>query len=462
VNGSGPAPRRSRIAAPLAIIAIFVAGWTVMMFLGARLREEISLPHPATVTLPDSGPITIALTGDTSLVPASPTAGTSSDEAVSLVRRAALGITNFEPTGDVAQDDNETATRLRALGFDAVSLANNHAMDGGTERLDGLARSLSAAGIAHAGAARDLDAARAAITIGRGHRSVAFIAVTTSAAPEAIATASHGDIRGRAGVSALRYTADITADEATFRTLADSVSSLNAGPPPGERELTMFGTRIVKGDRTAVRFVVNPSDRAAILDVVRAAHAASEIVILSIHSHEPSNPSDEPADFVRDFAHDAIDAGVQLVVGHGPHRVRGFERHGDGAIFYSLGHFSYDVTHGRLDTADPFDAGDDLYRRVLRTPATPKSPAAQLDDERWWEGLAVLATFEGGRMARLEVAPLDLGLERPFKERGVPGVAMGERGRAILSRFATLSGLGAAPLKFAPSGRLELPISQKR
>ncbi|MFM9434233.1 hypothetical protein ACFDR9_001287 [Janthinobacterium sp. CG_23.3] len=43
----------------------------------------------------------------------------------------------------------------------------------------------------------------------------------------------------------------------------------------------------------------------------------------------------QPAD--REWARQAIDAGVDLVIGHHPHVVQGLERHGNGLIAYSLG-----------------------------------------------------------------------------------------------------------------------------
>ena len=84
-------------------------------------------------------------------------------------------------------------------------------------------------------------------------------------------------------------------------------------------------------------FRVDTSDEREITEHIRAARAAAEVVVVSIHSHEPDNRTDEPADFVRAFAHRAIDAGASLVVGHGPHRVRGVEVYKDSAILYSLG-----------------------------------------------------------------------------------------------------------------------------
>src|SRR6185503_7178218 len=98
-----------------------------------------------------------------------------------------------------------------------------------------------------------------------------------------------------------------------------------------------------------------------VLSVIRAARQDAEFVVVSLHSHEPVNDSEEPAAFARQFAHDAVDAGAQLIVGHGPHRLRGVEIYKGAAIFYSLGNFLYDTRGLDFRAADAFDAGNNLY-----------------------------------------------------------------------------------------------------
>ncbi len=54
------------------------------------------------------------------------------------------------------------------------------------------------------------------------------------------------------------------------------------------------------------------------------------------------------------FAHTALDAGATLVVGHGPHVLRGAEWHGEGLALYSLGNL---VTYGPFNNAEPINRG---------------------------------------------------------------------------------------------------------
>jgi hypothetical protein len=83
-----------------------------------------------------------------------------------------------------------------------------------------------------------------------------------------------------------------------------------------------------------------------------AAHAEEhDIVIVSFHggaegadvTHIPFAEEeyfDEPRGDVVWFARGAVDAGADLVIGHGPHVVRGMERYKDRLIAYSLGNFA--------------------------------------------------------------------------------------------------------------------------
>ena len=65
---------------------------------------------------------------------------------------------------------------LRELGVDAVTLANNHALDFGTTALLDTLGHLEAAGIAHVGAGPDRAAARAPLVLETGGLRVAFVA----------------------------------------------------------------------------------------------------------------------------------------------------------------------------------------------------------------------------------------------------------------------------------------------
>lgn len=95
------------------------------------------------------------------------------------------------------------------------------------------------------------------------------------------------------------------------------------------------------------------------LQTIRNARSEADIVIVSFHGgaegashqHVPNEHEmflGEDRGDLRKFAHAAVDAGAQVVVGSGPHVVRGMEVYQGKLIAYSLGNFA---TYG------PFNLG---------------------------------------------------------------------------------------------------------
>jgi poly-gamma-glutamate synthesis protein (capsule biosynthesis protein) len=289
------------------------------------------------------------------------------------------------------------------------------------------------------------------------------MAVTASVSDQSRASASQQDIQGRPGASPLVYDAAITVDATTYRTLAQSVEALHAGPPPGDRQLTMFGRQITKGEQTRVEFTLRAGDEQQVLEAVRAARQQVELVIVSVHSHEPSNDSEEPADFLRQLAHDAVDAGAGLVVGHGPHRLRGVEIYKGAPIFYSLGNFLYQTNGLDFRAADQFDAGNNLYTSALGAAGDASSPFGQLDRDWWWKSILVVATAEGGRLSDLKVYAISLRAGGQPGQKGLPQLATGVDSDTILRQFSALSKrLGTDVGDGVSSGVLTVPISGNR
>ena len=95
---------------------------------------------------------------------------------------------------------------------------------------------------------------------------------------------------------------------------------------------------------------VNVNDIEEVTRVVKELRDSSDIVVLSFHggaegsahTHVPGKMEyyvGEQRGDVKKMARAAIDAGADVVFGHGPHVVRGAELYKDHIIFYSLGNF---------------------------------------------------------------------------------------------------------------------------
>lgn len=78
-----------------------------------------------------------------------------------------------------------------------------------------------------------------------------------------------------------------------------------------------------------------------LLAQVREVRDKADVVVVSIHTGLEFCPVPEP--FFHNLAHELIDGGATVVVGHHPHVPQGIERRGAGLIAYSLGDFLFDL-----------------------------------------------------------------------------------------------------------------------
>ncbi|MGC4043931.1 MAG: CapA family protein [Armatimonas sp.] len=123
----------------------------------------------------------------------------------------------------------------------------------------------------------------------------------------------------------------------------------------------------VRGKRIAfVAFAHNPvslnvNNIAPAQAAVRQAAKSADIVVVSFHGgaegaayqnvpHGTESYFGEARGDLRRFTHAVIDAGADLVLGHGPHVVRGMEMYKGRLIAYSLGNFA---TYGKFSLRGP-------------------------------------------------------------------------------------------------------------
>jgi poly-gamma-glutamate synthesis protein (capsule biosynthesis protein) len=170
-------------------------------------------------------------------------------------------------------------------------------------------------------------------------------------------------------------------------------------------------------------------------------------VIFSIHAHEGGAVEDAPADHTVRLAHAVIDAGADVVIGHGPHRDRGIEIYNGKPIFYALGNFIMQndtVERMPQDSMLLYGLGHehsaaDLFDARSRTRHSEEAPGPG-----WWSAIPVV-TFDAGQLSSITLHPIEVGWSARGKrgQYGRPLMATGDIARASLERFARLSrGLG--------------------
>jgi capsule synthesis protein PGA_cap len=123
------------------------------------------------------------------------------------------------------------------------------------------------------------------------------------------------------------------------------------GRPDEITVLRRGGLRVAVLGFAAYPWAASLTDLAGVRSLVRRAARKADIVIVAMHAgaegadqtHVPEGAEvafGENRGDSRAFAHAAIDAGADLVVGSGPHVIRGVERYHRRLIAYSLGNFA--------------------------------------------------------------------------------------------------------------------------
>ncbi len=111
------------------------------------------------------------------------------------------------------------------------------------------------------------------------------------------------------------------------------------------------------------------NDHATAKALVKQAAAKHDLVLVSFHGGAEGKNADhvmqgkelylgENRGDLRAFTHAVIDAGADLVIGHGPHVLRGLELYQGRLIAYSLGNFA---TYGRFNLAGAAGVGCVLH-----------------------------------------------------------------------------------------------------
>jgi poly-gamma-glutamate synthesis protein (capsule biosynthesis protein) len=192
------------------------------------------------------------------------------------------------------RSDRKNVAVLEQAGVTAVSLANNHTLDYGSDALADCLSALTELGIGAAGAGQSLQRARAPAVFPVGALHAELVAFTDN----------------------------------------DPSWEANGATP---------GVFYVPLDPPDERFAV-------LLDIVREAAWRADLVIIS--AHWGPNWGEEPLASHVEAAHRLIDAGADVVFGHSAHIFRGVEFYRDKAILYSCGDFVDDYAVDEVERND--------------------------------------------------------------------------------------------------------------
>ena len=256
------------------------------------------------------------------------------------------------------------AGSLKNAGFDAMGCANNVTF--GDEAITSTLAILDEMGIAHTGAGVDRASARAPVVVRREGLSVGFLQYSSVFWP--------------------------IEHEAGDNSIGIATVKAHTAYEPHPRWVEMPG-----GPATVITWPEQES-LSAFEDDIHALRPDVDLVIVSCHWG--ISGSDETAQYQAALGHAAVDAGADLVMGHGPHMIQAVEVYKDKPIFYSLGNFLFGSALVRYD----------------------------------WVGLMVSVDVEDGNVAQVRCSPV-----RPNASGQVRVRSAQEENQAI-ERFLALSG----------------------
>lgn len=173
-----------------------------------------------------------------------------------------------------------TEQALKQAGFSIMSLANNHTPNFGEKGLEDTFGYLQDAGLQYVGAGMNTQEASQPIYMEKNGIKFAFLAYND---PDVV-------------------------------------------PATYEASKNHAGTAFMRIDKMSA--------------AVKEAKQKADFVIVSMHSGVEY--ADKPNNSQIQFAHAAIDAGADLIIGHHPHVVQPIEKYKGKYIFYSLGNFVFD------------------------------------------------------------------------------------------------------------------------
>ena len=430
----------------------------------------------------EKGNFTIALAGDTMLTrKLTPFKEEGFLKLREILHNADAGFANLEGTvhnwdegtpgitqGTFMTTDPKLLEDLQWLGINLVSCANNHAFDYGEDGVLANLKHLDSAGMAHAGTGKNLAEARAPGYLDTPNGRVALVAATATFRPWNQAGEQRPDLRGRPGINPLGFNTTYSVDAAAFEQLKRISQGLGF-EKSNERarkhfysdkeigdgkaaELTLLGNRYVPGEGFAIATEANQRDLQDNLRWIREARRQADWLVVSAHCHEFGGASlltaatraelEETADFVTKFAHQAIDEGADIFVGHGSHFPMGVEIYKGKPIFYSVGNFVF-----QNETVGFFPA--DAYERFdLDLKATPSDfldartnggKKGHPSDPAYWENMFAVCEFSNNKLKEIRVHPIDQGFGRPRPQRGRPVLAEGDVADRVIERVIRLS-----------------------
>ena len=343
---------------------------------------------------------------------------------------------------------------LQKYGFNCYGTANNHCFDYSFAGLTSTIDTLDAAGLAHCGTGRSFDEAAAPAVIEvNGVRSAVF-AVDASFENASRAGKPTARLKARPGVNYLRHDTVYKVSEvqmASLREIAESTrinynrkKLIDTGFLTPDPEGFFFLGNLKYTTRNDVPSTsCHAGDKERLIGAVKAAKAQYDHVFIMIHCHDNDDVREEnPPEYLKEFCHAAIDAGVSAIFGGGCHRLRPVEIYHHAPIFYSLGDFIYQglrIEHLPADFMEKYGIDINSSAEAALYARSRGDKVGLHCNKLNYQTVLPKLEFSGGKMTGFSLLPLELNFARKDRMNGLPQIATGKEAQEICDLLNSLS-----------------------
>lgn len=205
------------------------------------------------------------------------------------------------------RSDPRNAPSIQRAGFRVVSFAGNRSMDWGPEAMLDTIEIVRKTGVEVFGAGKDIDEARKPSIVECKGARIAFLSYTS-----VLTVGYWADVNkpGCAPMRALTFYEEVEPDQ--------------PGNPP------------------RIHSFANKGDKAALIDDIKKAKSQADLVFVSTHWGLHFQEA-EIAEYQKEYAYAAIDAGADAILGHHPHILKAIEIYRGKPILYSMGNFAFEL-----------------------------------------------------------------------------------------------------------------------
>lgn len=346
----------------------------------------------------------------------------------------------------------EVLEDTKAMGFNALTSCNNHALD--YDRI-GFALTMDyikKAGFPNPGVGNSMAEAAAPVYIDTPGGCYAIIAACSTFNPGDMAGHQTQELPGRPGINGVRFSTTYQLPKSEFEHLGRIAEAIGINGfrdmgrregylPPLPDDRAEFGELMFCASENSGKVTtVNPVDMARIANSIREARQNADYVIVSMHSHEMKGTDKaEPDDFFVDFCHKCIDAGAHAVIGTGPHLLRPVEIYKNCPIFYCLGDFVIQIEDIRMAPADMYEKqkmDPSSGIEALFNARNAGGTRGLCYDKRMYEAIIPYWEAENGKLTKLVLMPIELNFGSGKVLSGFPRPKYDD---GILERLAQMS-----------------------